>query len=107
MPLGLVCRYEGRLKYMDTIGCRLNGKSEARGRNGWFAPQRVAVMAFGKTTISDRQFIVEVWSKSTIADHPPIMLCLTETDAESLVALLQKGLQAFKAETVESATKGE
>lgn len=81
---------------MDTIGCRLNGKSEARGRNGWFAPHRAVVMDFNKTAVSGRKFVVEVWSKSTIADHPPIMLCLTETDAGTLIDLLQKGLQAFK-----------
>ena len=81
---------------MDAIGCQLNGKSEARGRNGWFAPHRVVVMDFDKTVAHDRQFVVEVWSKSKVANLAPVMMCLTETDAESLLSILQKGLKAFK-----------
>jgi hypothetical protein len=83
---------------MDTIGCRFNGKSQARGRNGWFTPHRAVVLDFNFENEIPREFVVEVWSKSKTADHPPIMLRLTPTDAENLIGLLNKGLKAFKAE---------
>lgn len=83
---------------MDTIGCQLNGKSQARGRNGWFTPAKVRVLDFNETICHGREFVVEVWSKSTTADHPPIMLRLTETDAHTMIALLQKGLDTFTQE---------
>lgn len=82
---------------MDTIGCRFNGKSKARGRNGWFIPFRAVVLDFTFSAVPP-EFVVEVWSASMRADHPPIMLRLTETDAELLADLLSKGLATFKAE---------
>lgn len=86
---------------MNTIGCQLNGKSEARGRNGWFAPHRAVMMDFNKTAVHDRQLVIEVWSKSRVANLAPIMLCLTETDAETLITLLSRGLKTFQETNVE------
>ena len=82
---------------MDTLKCAIEGRSQAHGRNGWFVPKRAVVLDFDAVGDYPREFVLEIWSGSTIANHPPIMLRLVEDDAVRLVSLLQQGLEQFQA----------
>jgi hypothetical protein len=69
----------------------LSGKSQARGRNGWFVPQSViawhAPRHLGE--IYNTPVIVEVWSKQR-GSLAPILLHLSVEDARLLVHEIAK-----------------
>lgn len=77
---------------------KFTGKSDARGRNGWFVPRTATTFDAAATGNYPRSLYLEVWSSSTIAKQAPILLRLTPRDAESLIALLQNSLTDFRKE---------
>jgi len=82
----------------------LSGKSEARGRNGWFKPTRFAAwpnQQFGHIAVLEETPIsVEVWSKSS-GNTAPIVFRLTVEDAKALTGAIYNALIDARAFTKE------
>lgn len=85
---------------------KLNGRSKARGRNGWFIPRTAEMSQWGPPNATEPQRgpLVDFSIRSShYGDFPPIYLELTVEDTEAIISLLQEGLDEARSILVEIA----
>lgn len=71
----------------------LSGKSECRGRNGWFKAKQFDA-SFARSSMIDGEthnIVVAIHSKQ-LGDHPPIWMWLTVADAKNLVGAMTNAI---------------